>query len=76
MTTLTVTIPNDAKAKLSNFVKELGGEIIPKNKKATAKALTKKAKLLNEIQMGLREVKAVQEGKLQPLYLDDLLDGK
>lgn len=72
MTTLTITIPDNAKSKLSNFVKELGGEIVTKEKKQ----LTKKHKLLKEIELGLKEVKAIRDGKLQPLSMDDLLNGK
>jgi hypothetical protein len=76
MTTVMVNIPDDAKSKLSRFVKELGGEIVSGNKNVATKPITKKAKLLNEIKAGLKEVKAIREGSLQSLSMDDLLSGK
>ncbi len=33
----------------------------------------KKAKLLKEIQAGLKEVKLIRDGKLKPLTMEDLL---
>lgn len=75
MTTLTVSIPDNAKTKLSKFVKELGGEIMPGSNVSPSKTETKKAKLLNEIKEGLKEVKAIRDGKLQPLTMADLLNG-
>jgi len=68
MTTLTIKVPSNAKAKLSAFVKELGGEII-----ATP---SKKAKLLEEIKEGLKEVKEIREGKSASYSMSDLFDGK
>ena len=66
MTTLTVKVPSEAKAKLSAFVKELGGEVI-----TTA---SKKGKLLKEIKKGLKEVKEMREGKSPSYTMSDLFD--
>ncbi|EHQ28405.1 hypothetical protein [Mucilaginibacter paludis] len=76
MTTLTITIPDNAKTKLSKFVKELGGEIVVDSESVSGKLVIKKAKLLADIQTGLNEVKAIREGKLKPLTMDDLLNDK
>lgn len=65
MTTLTVKVPYEARAKLSAFVKELGGEVITPSSKG---------KMLNEIKKGLREVKEIQEGKLPAYTVSDLFD--
>jgi len=66
MTTLTIKVPPGAKAKLSAFVKELGGEIIA--------PASKKGKLLNEIKEGLKDVKKIREGKSSSYTLSDLFD--
>jgi len=66
MTTLTVKVPSEAKAKLSAFVKELGGEVITSG--------SKKGKLLNEIKSGLKEVKEIREGKSPAYTMSDLFD--
>ena len=60
MTTITIQVPSKAKQKLSEIVKELGGEIVSMS---TDKHSAKKAKLLNEIRQGLKEVKDIEEGK-------------
>ncbi len=73
MTTITIQVPGKAKGKLSAFVKELGGEIISVS---SDKQATKKSKLLNEIQQGLSEVKAIREGKAQSYSMTDLLNGE
>lgn len=65
MTTITIQVPEKAKGKLSALVKELGGEIISIS---SDKDNSKKAKLLNEIKNGLKEVKAMREGNA-PTYL-------
>ncbi len=72
MTTLTIKVPGKAKAKLAAIVKELGGEIVAIS---TSKE-SKKAKLLNEIQQGLQEVKNIQEGKSKFYSMADLFDGE
>ena len=72
MTTITIQVPGKAKDKLSAFVKELGGEIIS----VTNKTASKKANLLSEMQQGLKDVKAIREGKSQAYSMSDLFDGK
>ncbi len=64
MTTLTIKVPAGAKDKLSAFVKELGGEVVP----------PKKNKLLKEIKQGLKEVKQIREGKSGGYSMSDLFD--
>jgi hypothetical protein len=72
MTIITIQVPGKAKNKLSAIVKEPGGEIIsiPSDKQAA-----KKARLLNEIRQGLREVKEIREGKAKSYSMSDLFDG-
>ena len=71
MTTIIIKVPGKAKGKLSAFVKELGGEIISVS---TTTAISKKAGLLNEIQQGIKEVKAIREGKAKSYSMSDLFD--
>lgn len=66
MTTLTVKVPSEAEARLSAFVKELGGEIIA--------PASKKGRLLNDIKKGLKEVKEIREGKSPSYTMSDLFD--
>jgi hypothetical protein len=66
MTTLTIKVPSEAEAKLSAFVKELGGEVIS--------APSKKSKLLKEIKKGLKEVKKIREGKSPSYTMSDLFN--
>ena len=73
MTTITIQVPGKVKGKLSAFVKELGGEIISVS---TNTAASKKANLLNEIQQGLKDVKAIREGKSKSYSMSDLFDGE
>jgi len=73
MTTITIQVPGKVKGKLFAFVKELGGEIISVSTNTTA---SKKASLLNEIQQGLRDVKAIREGKAKSYSMSDLFDGE
>jgi len=54
MTTITIQVSGKAKGKLSAIVKELGGEIISIS---SDKQASKKAHLLNEIKLGLKDVK-------------------
>jgi len=73
MTTMTIQVPEKAKNKLSAFVKELNGEILSVS---SDKKLSKKAKLLNEIQEGLKDVKKIREGKARSYSMSDLLNGE
>ncbi|MBS1524636.1 MAG: hypothetical protein JST19_03240 [Bacteroidetes bacterium] len=68
MTTLTVKVPSESEAKLSAFIKELGGEIIS--------VPSKKTKLLKEIKQGLKEVKEIREGKSPSYTISDLFNEK
>jgi hypothetical protein len=72
MTTITIQVPGKAKNKLSALVKELGGEIISISKDKDSK----KTKLLNEIRLGLSEVKSIREGKSRSYTMSDLFDGE
>ncbi len=72
MTTMTIQVPGKAKNKLSAIVKELGGEIISVAPDKPAK----KARLLNEIKEGLREVKEIREGRSKSYSMSDLFDGQ
>jgi hypothetical protein len=71
MTTMTIQVPEKAKNKLSAFVKELNGEIISVS---SDKKVSKKAKLLNEIKEGLKDVKEIREGKAKSYSMSDLLN--
>ena len=71
MTTMTIQVPEKAKSKLSAFVKELNGEIISVS---SDKKVSKKAKLLNEIKEGLKDVKEIREGKAKSYSMSDLLN--
>ncbi len=73
MTTITLQVPEKAKSRLTAIVKELGGEIISIS---SDKQASKKAKLLNEIKQGLKDVKEIREGKTKPYSMSDLFDGK
>ena len=73
MTTMTIQVPEKAKSKLSAFVKELNGEIISVS---SDKKVSKRAKLLNEIQEGLNDVKEIREGKAKSYSMSDLLNGE
>ena len=69
MTTITIQVPEKARGKLSAIVKELGGEIISIS---SDKAAAKKAKLLNEIKEGLKEVKEIRKGETKSYSMSDL----
>jgi hypothetical protein len=57
MTTLTINIPESAKARIEKYVQSLGGEVL------TAAKL--KAKLpIEELEEALGEVKAMEEGTI------------
>jgi hypothetical protein len=73
MTTITIQVPGKAKGKLSAIVKELGGEIISIS---SDKQASKKARLLNEIKLGLKDVKEIREGRAKSYSMSDLFDGK
>lgn len=70
MTTLIIKVPENAKSKLTAVVKELGGEVVSES----SKKIAKKAKLLNEIRQGLKEVKDIEEGKSKFYSMSDLFD--
>jgi D-Tyr-tRNAtyr deacylase len=69
MTTITIQVPEKARGKLSAIVKELGGEIISIS---SDKAAVKKAKLLNEIKEGLKEVNGIRKGDTKSYSMSDL----
>jgi len=73
MTTITIQVPSKARQKLSEVVKELGGEIISVS---SNRASSKKAKLLDEIRQGLKEVKDIREGRAKSYSMSDLLNGE
>jgi hypothetical protein len=73
MTTITIQVPSKARQKLSEVVKELGGEIISVSSNRTS---AKKSKLLEEIRQGLKEVKDIREGKAKSYTMSDLLNGE
>jgi len=73
MTTITIQVPSKARQKLSEVVKELGGEIISVS---SNHASSKKSKLLDEIRQGLKEVKDIREGKAKSYSMSDLLNGE
>jgi hypothetical protein len=73
MTTLTIKVPLKAKDKLTAIVKEMGGEVISST---TKKEISKKNKLLKEIEKGLKEVKEIREGKSAAYSMSDLFDAK
>jgi len=68
MTTITIKVPSEAEAKVSAFVKELGGEIVS--------ARSKKSKLLKDIKKGLKEVKQIRDGKSPSYTMSDLFNEK
>jgi len=74
MTTITIQVPSKARQKLSEVVKELGGEIISVSSSRTTSS--KKSKLLDEIRQGLKEVKDIREGKAKSYSMSDLLNGE
>jgi hypothetical protein len=65
MTILTVSIPDDATSKFSKYLKELGGELI--------EATTNEGTALGKLEEGLRDVKAIKEGKMNGLTLAEIL---
>ena len=71
MTTITIKVPVKAKDKLSALVKELGGEIIS----ITPDKSSKKVKMLDEIRMGLKDVKEIQKGNSKSYQISDLIRG-
>ena len=73
MTTITIQVPAKAKSKLSAIVKEMGGEIISV---VPTKSLTKKARLIEEIKQGLRDVKKIREGKAKGYSMSDLFNNE
>lgn len=70
MALLTIKVPQNAKSRLTEFVKELGGEVISVKRELPD---SKKEELLNEIEQGLSEVKQIRAGKTKPYTIADLL---
>lgn len=73
MALLTIKVPQNAKSRITEFVKELGGEVISV-KREPSKA--KKEVLLKEVEQGLGEVKQIRAGKIKPYTISDLLREK
>ena len=71
MTLITIKVPASAKTRIAEFVKELGGEVVSNKSKQK-----KKEALLNEIELGLNDVKLIREGKIKPHSMSELLSGK
>lgn len=70
MALLTIKVPQNAKSRVTEFVKELGGEVISVKRESSD---AKKEVLLKEIEQGLSEVKQVRAGKTQSYTMADLL---
>lgn len=70
MALLTIKVPQNAKSRLTEFVKELGGEVISVKREVPE---SKKEELLNEIEQGLSEVKQIRAGKTKSYTIADLL---
>lgn len=68
MTLRTIKVPANAKTRIAEFVKELGGEVVSNKSKAA-----KKEALLNEIKQGLNDVKLIRQGKIKPFSMSDLV---
>ncbi|HWK59202.1 MAG TPA: hypothetical protein VNQ80_17800 [Parapedobacter sp.] len=70
MALLTIKVPQNAKSRITEFVKELGGEIISVKRELPD---AKKEVLLKEIEQGLSEVKQIRAGKTKSYTMADLL---
>ena len=75
MATITINIPDEATAKLSAIVKEMGGEIVMPKKNTTKLSVQKEADLLNQIETGLKDVADIQAGKIARVSLSEGLRG-
>ena len=64
MTTITVNIPDSATNKFTEFIKNLGGEVVEVVSIETP---------LNRIEEGLCEVKAIKEGKINGFTLSEIV---
>ncbi|GAA4778097.1 hypothetical protein GCM10023231_00700 [Olivibacter ginsenosidimutans] len=73
MALLTIKVPQNAKSRITKFVKELGGEVISVKRESSN---TKKEVLLKEIEQGLSEVKQIRLGKIKSYTISDLLREK
>lgn len=71
MTTLTIRIPNKETQKVSNFIEDLGGEII--NSTLTEEELQQQT--LQELEEGLNEAFDIIEGKAERKSLIQALRG-
>lgn len=70
MALLTIKVPANAKSRITEFVKELGGEVIAVTRESSK---AKKEMLLKEIEQGLNEVKQIRAGKTKSYTMADLL---
>lgn len=70
MALLTIKVPQNAKSRITKFVKELGGEVISVKRESSD---AKKEVLLKEIEQGLSEVKQIRAGKTKSYTMADLL---
>jgi hypothetical protein len=63
MTTLTINIPDCKEGEVSQFVEQLGGEVVE----------VRQGTVLDRIREGLCEAKAIREGRIKGLTLADVL---
>lgn len=61
MTTLTIRIPEEAKQKVSSFIKDLGGEVV--SSESSKEELRRKT--LQELEEGFNEAFDIIEGKTE-----------
>ncbi|SEL13608.1 hypothetical protein [Parapedobacter koreensis] len=60
MALLTIKVPQNAKSRITEFVKELGGEVLSVKRESSD---AKKEVLLKGIEQGLSEVRQIRAGK-------------
>jgi len=70
MTTLTIQVPEKEKAAVLGYLKQHGVKIQEPEKQPTRK------EVLADLEKGLKEVKAMSEGKLKGKSLKQILNGK
>lgn len=70
MALLTIKVPANAKSRIAEFVKELGGEVISVKRESSD---AKKEMVLKEIEQGLSEVQQIRAGKTKSYTMADLL---
>ncbi len=69
MAVLTIKVPRNAKSRITEFVKELGGEVISVKRESS----DAKKEVMKEIEQGLNEVKQIRAGKIKSYTMSDLL---